>query len=824
MRPELPFPLNTLCSWNTPVGCETLFPSDFHKRIKDKREESTAFYRSGSSYCPGSSRGYRKKKYHYRGGKRGRNSKKWPVKSSKDYGKRSYKAKTKGKRSQNRDNDGELQVSKPDKCQSNAQFVRVPLTTGLSLESDVTSRLKNTPDNFMGGKLAQHIEEWEKLTSDRWVLDTIQGYEIPLESVPEQNFLPGPYRLNYDEQKALDAEIEKFIEMNIVEECTAFEADSFYGNLFTRPKNDGSYRVILDLSKLTPHIEKVKFKMDTVKDVILMMRPGCKFASIDFKHAFFGVKVAESCRKYLRFIWQGKHYQFTCLAQGLGPASRVFTKLLKPLFAHLRSLGLEISGYIDDSIALDDEDSITFDSNVEYAAMKMDSCGFTINVPKSVLPPHCSQEIDHLGFHFNSKNMTVQLTPKKMQRISESAADLLSRKCITVRDLSQFIGKLVATEPGFPHAPIYYKSMEIFKNEKLRACCGDFDAKLWLTDSIRQDIKWWQTNVFHVQRHVIVPSPSHFIESDASGKGWGRIFDNRHTARGQWGSDEQENHINVQELQAAQLMLQTYCNDMSDVHIRLKMDNTTAVACINKMSSTRPDLMELTKHVWLWAINRNITLSAEYLPGVYNTTADRESRTVDSLDTEWMLKELIYDQVCHKLGKPDIDLFASRLNCQMKHYMSWKPDPGACAVDAFVHPWNKYSFVYLFPPFSLIGRVLAKMRREEAHGILIAPLWPTQGFWPQALRMISAPPLLLPRRCLTMPQHPTMSHPMDKLQMVAMTISGKPGLAKAFRTRSAKYCQAHGQMGQMPSIGHISNSGITFVSQGALISFTPVSM
>ena len=57
--------------------------------------------------------------------------------------------------------------------------------------------------------------------------------------------------------------------------------------------------------------------MDTVQDAILLMQQGCYFASVDFKQAYFSVTVAKEHRKYLRFEWKGKVYQFTVLPQGL---------------------------------------------------------------------------------------------------------------------------------------------------------------------------------------------------------------------------------------------------------------------------------------------------------------------------------------------------------------------------------------------------------------------------------------------------------------------------------------------------------------------------
>ena len=35
--------------------------------------------------------------------------------------------------------------------------------------------LKHTPKNFHGGQIAEHIQEWQKLTSDRFVLQVVRG-------------------------------------------------------------------------------------------------------------------------------------------------------------------------------------------------------------------------------------------------------------------------------------------------------------------------------------------------------------------------------------------------------------------------------------------------------------------------------------------------------------------------------------------------------------------------------------------------------------------------------------------------------------------------
>ena len=56
--------------------------------------------------------------------------------------------------------------------------------------------------------------------------------------------------------------------------------------------------------------------------------------------------------------------------------------------------------------------------------------------------------------------------------------------------------------------------------------------------------------------------------------------------------------------------------------------------------------------------------------------------------------------------------------------ISWHPDPGAMAFDAFSVSWSNMS-CYAFPPFSLLPRVLAKVLNDKALVLLISPVWPT---------------------------------------------------------------------------------------------------
>ena len=78
-----------------------------------------------------------------------------------------------------------------------------------------------------------------------------------------------------------------------------------------------------------------------------------------------------------------------------------------------------------------------------------------------------------------------------------------------------------------------------------------------------------------------------------------------------------------------------------------------------------------------------------------------------------------------KFGGCDVDLFASRVNAQLKSYVSWRPDPDAMDVDAFTLNWSNFR-VFCFPRFSLISRVLQTLKLCQAVSVIVVPFWTTQ--------------------------------------------------------------------------------------------------
>ena len=158
------------------------------------------------------------------------------------------------------------------------------------------------------------------------------------------------------------------------------------------------------------------------------------------------------------------------------------------------------------------------------------------------------------------------------------------------------------------------------------------------------------------------------------------------------------NHINYLEIKLGLLGLQSFVKVVSDKHVKVLVDNTT-VSCINQTCHSQ-DLNCLVINTWERCINHNVWLTVAHIPGTDNVIANRDSRKSRS-DTEWALHYRIFDKAVQESGfTPDVDLFASRLNNKCRKYISYRPDPGAQAVNAFTIPWVISSFMH-FPHSAL---------------------------------------------------------------------------------------------------------------------------
>ena len=237
------------------------------------------------------------------------------------------------------------------------------------------------------------------------------------------------------------------------------------------------------------------------------------------------------------------------------------------------------------------------------------------------------------------------------------------------------------------------------------------DLPVELTQEIREDLSWWTAKSRLLQG---VPfgtlPPGLLLFTDASCAGWGaHLLDQR--ASGKWSDEEKMLHINLLEMKAVWLGLQSFQKIVTAHRVTVMCDNSTVVAYVSKQGGTHSRSMcELMSRLLKWTESIDVHLEARYLPGQNNVLADLLSCRDQAIATEWSLHRQVAKALLSAWGSPSIDLFASRLNAQLPVYCSLVPDDQATLEDAFRHPWDDLD-VYAFPPFALLGKVLSRVRQ-----------------------------------------------------------------------------------------------------------------
>ena len=440
--------------------------------------------------------------------------------------------------------------------------------------------------------------------------------------------------------------------------------------------------------------------------------PKSRFSlQLDLKDAYFSIPLSTKSRKYVRFRWKGNLYEFLCLAFGLGPAPRIFTKLMKVPISILRRINIRLIIYLDDMLLMA--------ASLSEILMARDSTmfllhhlGLVVNLEKSIWTPQT--RLEFLGITIDSQTMTFSLPVEKTEKLRDLCQETSNSQQITLRELSSLIGKLRATAPAIIPAPLQLRYLQ---QVLIKAQRGDhYETSVGLTQDCIVELKWWINNL-HLQKGkpLNLEPPEIIIQSDAATSGGWSASTKDLSTGGTWTKEERKLHINILELMAVELAVKTFTRNRKVSSIHLQIDNTVALSYLMKMGGTKSwELTKISKRIWHYLLDKEITLTAEWIPTQLNIVADWESRNVKD-STEWKLSQTIFQKICKAMGTPNIDLFASRVSHQVPTYLSLKADPCCQAVDAIQQDWNPF-FPYAFPPFCLISKVLRQLIVQTKSG------------------------------------------------------------------------------------------------------------
>ncbi len=212
-----------------------------------------------------------------------------------------------------------------------------------------------------------------------------------------------------------------------------------------QPKGDGGLRPILDLRRLNFSLYKGKFKMLMIKTIMSQIQEGDWFVTIDLKDAYFHIQIVQRHRRFLRFAFGGKAYQYKVHPFGLALAPRTFTKCMDAALAPLRLQGIRVLNYLDDWLILAHSRKLV-SLHRDIVLRHIHSLGLRINAKKSVLLP--SQRT--VSVRLDSVQMQARLAPARISTFTACLASFKLGRHVSAGSCRKLLGLMAAASPVFP--------------------------------------------------------------------------------------------------------------------------------------------------------------------------------------------------------------------------------------------------------------------------------------------------------------------------------------------------------------------------------------
>ncbi len=224
--------------------------------------------------------------------------------------------------------------------------------------------------------------------------------------------------------------------------CTSLQQGNWvYSRYFIVPKNNGGLRPILDLRVLNVSVMQLKFKMLTLRQIVPQIRSEDWFVTIELKDAYFHISILLCHRRFLRFTFGGKAFQYRVLPFGLALSPRTFTKCVDAALVPLRLQGSRIMNYIDDWLILAQSHQLAVQHrDVVLAHMK--KLGLWLNAKKSVLFP--LQRTTFLSVVWDSTSMQARLSPARIESILSAVKRIKLGQSLTVKQFQRLLGLMAS--------------------------------------------------------------------------------------------------------------------------------------------------------------------------------------------------------------------------------------------------------------------------------------------------------------------------------------------------------------------------------------------
>ncbi len=420
--------------------------------------------------------------------------------------------------------------------------------------------------------------------------------------------------------------------------------------------------------------------MLTMKTIMSQIQGGDWFVTIDLKDAYFHIQVVQRHRKFLRFAFGGKAYQYKVLPFGLALAPRTFTKCMDAALAPLRFQGIRVLNYLDDWLILAHSRELV--SRHRDIVPLPHSFSWPQNERQEECAPPISANRVFWVVHLDSIQMQARLAPARLSNCTAMSGPLQARPSCLCRYLPEAarphgsglscVAPRVASHEAVPLVDERAEVTPHYTSHSPYQCVAQLLSTPFTMAGPRFSPERGQNGC---------NPPSPYNHDGRINDGLGRGL-RRQT--GERGMDRRVPswHINCLELRAVFLALMYFLSVLGEHHIIVRTLNMAVVSHINRQGgSTFAHPGQACAPSSPLVPGQVPFLRADHVPGILNL------RTIFCRDQklrpgEWMLNVRRYPRFGICFGKVEVDplCFSESSQCPLWFFLSF---PTTLGIDAF---------------------------------------------------------------------------------------------------------------------------------------------
>lgn len=307
-----------------------------------------------------------------------------------------------------------------------------------------------------------------------------------------------------------------------------------FSGMMTRPKPNGSVRIILNLSapigsSVNEGINKEEFpaSMASTTDWLRVLnRAGrnCKFCKIDWADAYKQITVHPEDIDLQWFSWLGKAFAELCLVFGCVSSAGLFDRLAK-LIIHIVAYRAEfdtqlVCQVLDDCCAAAPCGSTSlerFDAEFFNVASQLGISLAPRDDPKKSFGPATSGTV--LGVDYDSVTWTWAINEEKLGRILSLIRDTMDSSSVELKSFQSLVGKLVHVKPLVAGAK--------FNLDHILRALKDATDSVVITAEVKRQLFFWFTMLQTCSALSSIPNPDAWLPpwalevfTDAAGGSW----------------------------------------------------------------------------------------------------------------------------------------------------------------------------------------------------------------------------------------------------------------------------------------------------------------